>query len=191
MGSSPQGVTLVNSFALVTYLPERLGGYLDGIRRDLVDGCNLQSHVTVLPPRALLHPPEAAIESLQAAVARFEPFEIELGAVARFDVSSVVYLEIRRGVEELLAMHESLSQGVLAGEEAYPYQPHLTLAQGFPPEEIDRLAGRARDLWRAYAHPRRFLVETLAFVQATAENQWVDLADFALGRQPVPVIRTI
>ena len=43
----------LNVFALVIYIPDPLGRFLDDLRRELVPGCNPHAHVSVLPPRPL------------------------------------------------------------------------------------------------------------------------------------------
>src|ERR1035438_9490908 len=43
----------LNVFALVIYIHDPLGSFLDDLRRQLVPGCNPHAHVSVLPPRPL------------------------------------------------------------------------------------------------------------------------------------------
>jgi hypothetical protein len=40
-------------FGLIIYVPNPLAGFLDGLRKDLVPGCNPRAHLTVLPPGGL------------------------------------------------------------------------------------------------------------------------------------------
>ena len=44
------------SFALVAYIPEPLGAFLQSMRHDLPGQENPQAHITVLPPRPLKAP---------------------------------------------------------------------------------------------------------------------------------------
>ncbi len=60
MGFNPNGVLSrvpaeqrLNVFALVIYIPDPLGRFLDDLRTALVPGCNPHAHVSVLPPRPL------------------------------------------------------------------------------------------------------------------------------------------
>ena len=60
MGFNPNGVLSrvpaeqrLNVFALVIYIPDPLGRFLDDLRTELVPGCNPHAHVSVLPPRPL------------------------------------------------------------------------------------------------------------------------------------------
>ena len=52
LGSVPPEQRL-NIFALVIYIPDPLGGFLDDLRRELTPGCNPHAHISVLPPRPL------------------------------------------------------------------------------------------------------------------------------------------
>ena len=52
----------VNSYALVSYIPDPLRRFLDDLRRELVPGCVPAAHVTVLPPRPLSGTVEEAID---------------------------------------------------------------------------------------------------------------------------------
>jgi hypothetical protein len=93
---------------------------------------------------------------------------------------------VRRGGEELRAMHEAMNTGPLAFDEPFVYHPHVTLAQEFPAEDLPRLEALARKRWAAYSGSRSFQAELVEFVQNTAEKRWLDLATFGLG-QPTPV----
>src|SRR5258705_6542403 len=107
------GEDLVNSFSLVTYIPDPLRKFLDDLRRELVSGCVPNAHLTILPPRPLSGTPEAAIETIRTRISDFSPFEIETGDVLVFPVSDVVYLGIRKGANELHPMHAALNVGPL------------------------------------------------------------------------------
>src|ERR1041385_5963088 len=126
----PSGGELVESFALVTYIPDPLRKFLDDLRRELVPGCVPAAHVTILPPRPLSGTPADAIETIQGRLSDFSPFEIETGEVLVFPISDVVYLSIKEGSKELLPMYKSLNVGPLEYQEPFPYHPHITLAQG-------------------------------------------------------------
>jgi 2'-5' RNA ligase len=183
----PSGGEPVESFALVTYIPDPLRKFLDDLRRELVPRCVPNAHVTILPPRPLSGTPEAAIETIRARLPDLSPFEIEAGEVLVFPVSDVVYLSIKEGKKELLQMHRALNVGPLEFRELFPYHPHITLAQNLTHEQSIELAEIARRRWSEYTGPRAFPVESLAFVQNTTRNLWIDLAHFQL--EPAPSIR--
>ena len=81
MGCSNGGGTPVNSFALVSYLPEPLAGFLDRLRADLVRECHAKAHVTILPPRPIFGPIESAWDQLRVGLHDFQPFRVELKSI--------------------------------------------------------------------------------------------------------------
>src|SRR4051812_16671112 len=178
---------LINNFALVSYIPDPLRTFLDNLRRELAPGCKPHAHVTILPPRPISAPPEAALESVRSKISEFSPFEVEAGEIVVFAVSDVVYLSVGKGWKELIAMHQVFNVGPVKYQEPFPYHPHVTLAQDLTHEQAVDLADVARRRWSEYSGPRVFLVESLAFVQNTAGNLWIDLAHFQL--EPAPSIR--
>jgi 2'-5' RNA ligase len=175
---------LINNFALVTYIPDPLGKFLDDLRRELAPGFVPHAHVTILPPRPLSATPQAAIEAVRSRIYDFAPFEIEAGQVEVFQKSDVVYLSVGQGHQELLAMHRAMNVGPLAYKEPYPYHPHITLAQDLTHEQSVRLAELARRRWSAYPYQRMFPLETMVFVQSSVQKLWFDLARFELDHAP-------
>src|SRR5580704_4919864 len=91
------GQDLINNFALVTYIPDPLGRFLDDLRRELAPGCTPHAHVTILPPRSLAATPLEATEAVRRLVSDLGRFEIETARVEIFPVSEVVYLTIGEG----------------------------------------------------------------------------------------------
>src|ERR1039458_6592237 len=53
MQSEPNGTRPESLYALVIYLSDPLGGFLDDLRLEMVPGCNPHAHISVLPPRPL------------------------------------------------------------------------------------------------------------------------------------------
>src|SRR5258708_2764542 len=149
----------INSFALVTYIPEPLAGFLDRLRQELVPNCFLRAHVTMLPPRPLSTTPEAAWQVVKSLVPRFAPFEIQLGNIEVFPVSDVIYVNVTAGSEELQRMHEALNVDGFKRKEDFPYHPHVTLAQELKSDEVDELVSVARARWVESAVPKTFRAE--------------------------------
>jgi len=172
-------------YALVIYLPEPLGGFLDDLRLEMVPGCNPHAHISVLPPRPLPVAPEAAIEEARGIVSGFAPFDIELGRIEKFDVTDVIYISVEGGAEQLRQMHRSLNRGALSLEEPFPYHPHVTLAQEFEAGQVEALLARASRRWSEFRGPRWFRAASAVFVRNTRGNQWIDLASGPLGAAPV------
>jgi len=185
--SSGGGRTL-SQFALVSYIPGPLGRFLDRLRLELTPDCHPNAHVTVLPPRPVVAELKEAVEHLVEDSALFPPFDIELGDIDVFPISSVIYLSVRRGEHEIRALHEILNSGPVRFDCSFPYHPHVTIAQDFPPERLEELARLARQRWAEYHGSRKFTVERLAFVQNVAPLTWVDVARVRLA-VPVPAGR--
>ena len=181
MYKDPPAGDRINSFALVSYIPDPLAGFLDRLRRELVPNCFLRAHVTILPPRPISSSPEEAWRTIQALVPSFRPFEIDLSSLEVFPVSDVIYIGIAAGNQQLQDMHAALNVNGLAFREAYPYSPHVTLAQDLQPDEVDELARVARARWSEVSFPKKFGIDKVLFVQNTRRNQWIDLGESKLG----------
>lgn len=167
----------INSFALISYLPEPLAGFLDSLRRELVPRCQAKSHITVLPPRPLsIGMPDSAWRELNDSLNGFPPFRVELSSIEVFHGTNVIYLAVGAGFRELEGMHQALNRGPLQFVEPYEYHPHVTLAQELSPEQVEAAAARARSRWRDFPYSHSFTVDHLTFVQNTKENRWEDLA---------------
>jgi 2'-5' RNA ligase len=172
---------MLNAFALVTYIPGPLAAFLDRLRAELVPGCTSHAHVTVLPPRPLFVEHAAAIGELHACLRGIAPFEMEADGVEMFPETSVIHLEIGAGRSDLIRLHDALGKGVLAFEEPFPYYPHITLAQGLLPEDVERTRDEARRLWAGYCGSRRFTARSVTLVQSADSDAWLDLAEYRLG----------
>ena len=187
-GASPGEEQTLSQFALVAYIPDPLGSFLDGLRLHLTPGCKPHAHVTVLPPRPICHEVAETIRQIDAGLKEAAPFRIELGEIEIFEGSHVIYLGIARGETELRQLYGALNQGCLKYIEPFPYHPHITIAQNIAPEEAARLAAAAKEWWAGYGGPRGFDVSVLSFVQHVAPSIWADIAALPVGvPAPVPV----
>ncbi len=182
MSVDPSGVEYLDTFALVSYIPEPLAGFLDQLRCELVPNCFLRAHVTLLPPRPLAASPEKAWTELREAAYRLKPVNITLDHIDIFPISDVIHVVIGEGHDELKRMHDVLNNGKLFFKEPFPYHPHVTLAQNLKPDEVDELGRAARRRWAEFKGSKSFRVETITFVQNTKWHGWVDLAETVLGR---------
>ena len=171
----------LNVYALVIYIPDPLGGFLDDLRRELVPGCNPHAHVSVLPPRPLPANWHGAGAQVQALTARRQPFPVKLGDLRIFPVTNVIYIEVDAGREEFAYLHDSLNEDALIFEEPFVYHPHVTLAQEIPPDQVQPTYELARRRWREFRGEHGFLADRAAFVQNTMGNCWIDLAVFGFG----------
>jgi 2'-5' RNA ligase len=171
----------LNVFALVIYIPDPLGHFLDDLRRELVPGCNPHAHVSVLPPRPLAVDWQVASEQVRVCAGNWAPFDIVLERVRIFPVTNVIYAELGEGAPEMFRIHQAMNSQALAFDEPFEYHPHITLAQEIPPGEVAAVNRRAQAMWDGYTGPRSFRAERTAFVQNTLGNCWIDLAEFSLG----------
>lgn len=181
MYNDPAAWDRVNSFALVSYIPEPLAGFLDRLRQELVPNCFLRAHVTILPPRPISTSPEAAWGTVRTLAPSFAPFEVEMTHVEVFPVSDVIHVSIGAGRAEMERMHAGMNTDSLKFAEPYPYHPHITLAQDLKGDEVDELARVARARWAESQIPKTFRVDKVFFVQNTRRKQWLDLGESALG----------
>jgi 2'-5' RNA ligase len=179
-----------NSYALVSYIPEPLAGFLDRLRQELVPNCFLRAHITILPPRPSTTSAEVAWAQLGEAVLRFRPFDIELNTVQVFPVSDVIYISIGTGEKQLREMHTALNIGGVKYKEPFPFHPHVTLAQELKSDELDELAHVARRRWEEFRFDHVFHVDTVTFVQSANRKKWNDLAECKLShsRDMLPVV---
>jgi 2'-5' RNA ligase len=185
MAVSPNGADRINLFALVVYIPDPLAKYLDDLRHDMVPGCIVRAHVTMLPPRPLSSDPADAIERAREVLSRFAPFEIEPGEIEVFPKTDVIYIGIKKGDRELRQIYRALNGGSLAFREEFSYHPHITLAQGLQPDKVQSLAQAARDRWAEFPYSRTIPADRACFVQSTVSCTWADLAEFRLGAVPL------
>ncbi len=187
MGCRSLSGTPVNCFALVNYIPGELGRFLNALRVELVTGCHAQSHVTLLPPRCLDASAAEAWATVQSVSESLPPFTVNLDDIEVFPGTNVIYLAIGQGHSQLQAAHANLCHGALNNREAFPYHPHVTLAQGLEREYVEASVDLARHRWRQYMGPRSFLVNDLVFVQSTDSDDWIDLEKLQLSSAALPV----
>lgn len=171
----------LNVFALVIYVPDPLGRFLDDLRRELVPDYNPHAHVSVLPPRPLAVDWHVAADQVRTLAESWSPFDIELTEVDIFPVTDVIYLKLGAGAGELCRMHEIMNTRALNFHEPFTYHPHVTLAQEIQHGDVVALHQKAQQRWREYTGPRSFRAGRAVFVQNTLQNCWLDLADYALG----------
>jgi 2'-5' RNA ligase len=176
----------INSYSLVAYLPEPLAGFVDALRREVQPGSTARGHVTLLPPRPLAAPVEQACEEIAAVIEHERAFDVHLGQVCVFPASGVVHLSIGQGSATLIKLHRALNWGSWAHLEMFYYHPHVTAAQGLPPDQVPKATEVAVARWSVYEGPRVFSVERVTLVQNTVANEWRNLKEFEL-RTPVIV----
>ena len=103
----------LNVYALVIYIPDPLGRFLDDLRKELVPGCNPHAHVSVLPPRPIAVDWQVAGEQVRVCAGNWTPFEIKLEGIRIFPVTNVIYVELGQGAEEMFVYETH--QGMIFG----------------------------------------------------------------------------
>ncbi len=177
----------VSQFALVSYVPAPLCDFLDNLRIRLTPTSKPHAHVTILPPR----PVEADLEVVKARLAPelrdVSPFRVQLGEIRVFPVSNVIYLSVAQGDADLRALNCALDCGDLQFRTAFPYHPHITLAQDIPADSVENLRRLAADEWAGYKGERGFLIDSLWLVQNVMPDVWLECGLFPLAvEDPVP-----
>jgi 2'-5' RNA ligase len=170
-------------FAVIAYLPGRIGQFVDEQRDRLnPEYSSALAHVTVLPPRPLIFPPDELVESLRNRCAHREPFGVEIEGVNTFyPANGVIYLSIGKGFDDLLALHRELNVADLRHAEPYPFVPHITIAQGLNDVATADAMASVSEAWAAYDGERSFRVETMCLVQQAAGHSWLNLAPIPLS----------
>ncbi|MCW5966080.1 MAG: 2'-5' RNA ligase family protein [Bryobacterales bacterium] len=171
---------VLDSYALVSYLPEPIGSFFNQLSRQLVPDCRPKSLITLLPPRHLSGSVEEAKATLASVTGSLQPFELEITTIEIFDATSVIYADIGEGRDRLLSIHVDLNVDALAYQEQFAFHPHVTLAIHANSENIHALVDEARLEWAAYPGERRFQVEHLHFVHNVAPECWEDIASYTL-----------
>lgn len=181
MGCGPDGTDPINSFALVSYIPGKLGDFITRLRQELVQTCVARSHVSILPPRPLkdMNTASIAAEQLRATIPAFAPFELEMPTISVFEQTGVIYCDIGRGRDQLIQLHEAMNKNVLFFDEPFNYHPHVTLVQGLTAADLPKFFAEVQDQWRK-APPPTVWIEQVTFVQNTVANVWIDLEDCEL-----------
>jgi|DewCreStandDraft_4_1066084.scaffolds.fasta_scaffold52776_2 2'-5' RNA ligase len=187
-GGHPAEPHYAGFYAVVAYIPEPLGGFLSALRSDLVPGCTLRSHLTILPPRRLTAPQDALVSELARLSKEIPSFEASLGDVEVFDSTGVIYLSLASGRQAVEHAHRVLNHGLFFAEDFFPFHPHVTIAQNLGALPFNEVLAEARRRWQECRHPRQFVVGELTLVRNVSPSLWEDLATHQLG--PVSLLRT-
>jgi 2'-5' RNA ligase len=174
-----------NSFAVVGYVPEPAGEFINRLRREFEPGCVARAHITILPPRPLGGSPDDAWRQLRENLSDFHAIHIKLGEVRIFPDSKVVYLSIGAGYQTLEHMHKELDRGLCRGDEAWSYCPHITLARPAEGQDLAANFHLASRRWEEFRDARDFTLGEVTFVQNTSGEYWTDLQRFRLAPEPV------
>src|SRR5438046_1366562 len=138
------------SYAVVAYLEGDLGTFVGGFRSAVSpQHTHLRPHITALSPRKLQISDADAVRSFKKKA--FQAIQVDLGNVCSFrPLSPTIYLDLRRGQQQLWAIHSILAEAPFAGKPDWPFVPHITLAKLDDFKDVARVFQHARDRWRDY-----------------------------------------
>ena len=170
-------------YALVAYVKNRIGQFVEGLRKELHPELpHLAAHVTLLPPRYLRGSEASAIDTLQEICSEVEPFEVSLGEVETFiPVTPTVFIRVAHAAYRMRELHDRLNVKALACEERWPYMPHLTIVKMNEEAQAQHAYRMARTRWAEFEDGRCIAIRDLTFVREHGQNKWVDVAGVPLG----------
>jgi 2'-5' RNA ligase len=157
-------------FALVSYIPDPLRSFLEEVRETLPGNDSSQTHITLLPPRALKVPVEVASKLVRSILSQFPAFEVELSKVQRFAETSFLYLDLTEGNSFVHALHAALNTGDLADLEEFEFRPHLTLGGPVSPTKLDFAQHQAETTWDSARCSPRFTIKEIVFLWLSPES---------------------
>jgi len=163
-------------------IPEPHATVLSKWRREVGDPAAdlVYPHVTLLPPTPVPADRMPDVEAhLAAAAADHRPFVMHLAGTGTFrPTSPVVFIHVATGVSDCELLEQAIRRGPLERELAFPYHPHVTVAQDIPDAALDEayegLSGFVA----------RFPVERFALFSREADGTWAWRTEFELGRPP-------
>jgi 2'-5' RNA ligase len=163
------------SLALVSYIPDPLGSFLNGLRHSLTGEDTPHAHVTILPRRPLTVPVDGTSEQVLKLLTGFRAFAVELSVVRRFPQTNVLYVDISEGSARLHALHDALSMGDLAYNEEFEFRPHLTLGCSESSSDMETGYEFAKKAWDSAPAIRRFMLQEIVCLWLRpdgSQNEW-------------------
>ena len=169
---------------VVLPMPADAAAEIDGLRRALG-----HTALTLVPPHLTLAGPvnvrvadlDGVLDAVRDAAARTPPIRLVLGPPDTFwPVTPVVYLAVDGELDLLHRVRAAISQGPLARPPAWPFVPHVTLADEAVPDVIPgALAALA-------SYRVAITVVSVQLLEEQADRSWRPLVDVSLsGRRVV------
>lgn len=156
---------------------------IDGLRRALGDPAlgRIEPHVTLVPP---LNVAESALERVDQVLAEAatstRPFSVRLGPPTTFlPDSPVAYLACGAGSEDVVAVMERAFRPPLWKTRAWPYVPHVTLAEITDPGRLLAAVAALADFEVQVTFDRLYLLR-----QVVHGGEWQREAEFRFTGRP-------
>jgi 2'-5' RNA ligase superfamily len=147
------------SLALVSYIPDPLGSFLHSLRLLLPGEETPQAHLTILPPRPLRLPLEAALQRAASILDQFSGFEVTLSGVECFPGTKILYLGVSHGSAAIHELHTALNSAGLEDDEIFEFRPHLTIGGPVPEGQMKAVKLQAEAALRASKYSSAFMLE--------------------------------
>ncbi|HZD02183.1 MAG TPA: 2'-5' RNA ligase family protein [Actinomycetes bacterium] len=162
----------------IVLLPEPVAAHVQAWRRALRDPARdlIPPHLTLVPPQAVAAGGvEAAVALVDRAAAMVAPGLIELRGAATFlPHTPVTFLVVTEGGSTLRALERALRAPPL-DQRAFPFHPHVTVAQDRPPHELE---SAVRELARFHAV---FPLPEVTLTEADESAGWKVLHQASVG----------
>ena len=141
---------------------------------------DIPPHVTLLGP-TVLDPDqlEAVGDHLTAVGRAHAPFTLHLRGTGTFrPVSSVVFIQVVRGIAECEQLERAVRSGPLDQELRFNYHPHVTVAHDVDEASLDRAFTDLADF------DAQFLVDGFQVFEHGDDGVWRAVRDFPLTATP-------
>ncbi len=141
------------------------------------NAADIPPHVTLVPPTGHGSADLPVIERHLTEVAElFRPFRLHLRGSATFrPVSPVVFVPLVQGIAECELLEKAVRQGPLAGELAFTYHPHVTVAHELDEPSLD-IAFESLAVFEA-----AFQVTGFSLYERSDAGVWRPLTAFTFG----------
>lgn len=160
-------------------IPEPGGHLIAQARADAGDPLAhaIPTHITLLPPTSVAGLDLVQFAGHLAQVARsIQPFRVVLAGTDTFrPVSSVVFVTVKDGVEELSHLQAAIRRGPVERPLDFPYYPHVTLAHDVSDQALDDVATEFAD------YQQEFVAREFDLYEQDEGGSWESVRPFPLG----------
>ena len=161
---------------IVVPIPEPQAAQLTAVRRASGDPyAEVPPHLTLLTGIPVSDW-NAVVEHVAAVASRAEPFTVRFSGTDTFrPLTPVVFARVEAGGRDCSELYAALQDGPLSAPSAFPFVPHVTLAQGVPNDVLDavQLANAGQE-WTLRA-------DQISLYGDLGDENWTLRATFPLG----------